>query len=98
MPTESFGALYYNPQFGLIADPYHVLGPMPIVLGDIEVEELWYFVMFLIIIFVLRMNVEDNGPGKKLCRFFISENQDDETWEKINEGAKLAENVKYSHR
>jgi hypothetical protein len=54
-----------------------------------EIDEFWYFLCFpiknkvLINFSSLRIYVEDTGPGKKLCRFIISECQEDDSMETV---------------
>jgi hypothetical protein len=40
-PSDNYGIFYNTPNFGLIADPLHVLGPLPIFVPEMEVESLW---------------------------------------------------------
>lgn len=75
--SDTFGWFYSSPEFGLIADPKRVLGPLPKLFAELEADEVW-------------VNTFDTGAGKKICRFIVAEEQGPETAELIEQAKQMA--------
>ena len=43
--SDTFGWFYSSPEFGLIADPKRVLGPLPKLFAELEADEVWFVLL-----------------------------------------------------
>lgn len=78
-PSDTFGQLYNNPEFGLIFDPKKLLSPLTYLFAELEVDEVW-------------VNVIDTGPdSKKICRFVMIDEQPACTRDVIQAAKDMAE-------